>query len=316
MGSSIGLVVFQSRQFFYLNGLGVAALDNPGCSYLSASISSTFKSATIATLLTALEQFMSFIAPTWLPLTIWLLCLMCTSFLIKFFKWVPRVVSAKNAILLSQGCLQEVEEKVSLIGQRYAQEQVYTGSERNIQSMVAPLLVVWYVAVMVLGIATGLLTASSTILDLGLEMEYQDYRQQRLSDQEGDEYEYHVRLSDDEKHSETVYLMIADESITATSPSTTAEAAASPVTESNIRFTSMQRWALGALIFALFSFQMRFSQWIVYHGSLPVNVTSDGAGSHSGILASVSTSLTMFGLWSGMVMIILGVRLIPAKIDV
>ncbi|KAF9098768.1 hypothetical protein BGX27_000744 [Mortierella sp. AM989] len=334
MGSSIGLVVYQSQQIFFLNNLGSSL--NTGVfdhsEYTSAAKFRSTSEATETKEITAdtLQRFVSFLLSIWLPLSIWLVALLSTSLFARFRTIVPRTVTPRTAILTSQavfalfwiisGGLQEVEEKVSKFARSSSSssssdneprteiedqaretydninEQEFALWSQNIQSTLVSLCLVWLIAVVLLGVATGLLTTSSTVLERQLERKYQQLTRSENVDEKGTQPEMVclVREKSCQDDDSTMLVGTSDHS-------------------SIRRYTTSQRMGLGALVLVLFTGQMRFFQWIISNGSLS---SMEGVHCANGNgPSSVSTSLTMFGLVSGMVMITIGMKLIPAEVD-
>lgn len=234
---------------------------------------------------------------------------------------MPKIMSAKSGILMSQtifsmfwillGSIQEVQEK--LIIQRTAlargdnssgvvQEptQGITGegglpidvpylTRSKVRAMLVPLCLVWYLAVVLLGVATGMLASSSSIMEKRLADAYHEAVDQEESESSGLLGKEKEVMDDD--HGTQVLAtmtMTTDESHQHILP----------------RYTNRELVALGALILSLFVSQMRLFQWIIHNQTMAAYIT--------GTSVSVSSCVTMVGLVSGLVLIFLGVRSLPA----
>ena len=332
MGSSIGLVVYQSRQFFFLNRLSRHDLTslppsdplfnttfpNPGArlhhNHHGHGHGHDYRHH---------RRIKYLIFSTWLPVLVWVLTLISTIVLVARRKWVPKIMSAKSGILMSQtiftmfwillGSIQEVQEK--LIIQRTAlargdnsgdivQEptQGLTGegglpidgpylARSKIRAMLVPLCLVWYLAVVLLGVATGMLASSSSIMEKRLANAYHEAVDQEESESSG--------LLEKEKEAMDE---VHDTQVLATMTTTTDE----PNQHQYLLpwYTKRELVALGALILSLFVSQMRLFRWIIHNQTMAAYIT--------GTSVSVSSCVTMVGLVSGLVLIILGVRTLPA----
>ncbi|KAF9020150.1 hypothetical protein BGZ52_002798 [Haplosporangium bisporale] len=325
MGSSIGLVVYQSRQFFFLNRLSRHDLashppsdplfnttfPNPGA-HLHHNHHGHGHGYGHGHRHHRRIKYLIF--STWLPVLVWVLSLISTIVLVTRRKWVPKIMSAKSGILMSQtifsmfwillGSIQEVQEK--LIIQRTAgvvQEptQGLTGegglpidvpylARSKIRAMLVPLCLVWYLAVVLLGVATGMLASSSSIMEKRLAHAYHDAVAQEESESSGLLEKEEKEAMDD----------VHDTQVLATMTMTTDEFHQHILP----RYTNRELVALGALILSLFVSQMRLFQWIIQNQTMAAYIT--------GTSVSVSSCVTMVGLVSGLVLIILGVRSLPA----
>ncbi|KAF9546067.1 hypothetical protein EC957_010203 [Mortierella hygrophila] len=340
MGSSIGLVIYQSRQFYILHRFSRSEEMHPRHHH------GRFHDFNNNQELEGHDQDMnsninhdpsmhgqyphprfhggghghhrslqSLFFSTWLPIIVWLTSLLTSSFLIATRKWVPRAMSARTGVLVSQcvfalfwillGAMQEVQER--LVAERRAartmgmnpiaaamedsnQFDVMFELKEQIRSMIVPLCTVWYLTVILLGSATGLLTASSSLLEKQLHGEY-------------DEAVY--------EQEEEAVLLIAEEK-----KALTMEDTKQPLTtltqrqESGrynagcfSRYTTTQRVKLGLLVLVLFVTQMKLFHWIIQARSLQAFI--------EGTSTSVSLTLTLVGLVSGSVMTSLGVHFLP-----
>ncbi|KAG0034199.1 hypothetical protein BGZ82_005842 [Podila clonocystis] len=331
MGSSIGLVVYQSRQFFFLNRLSRHDLT----SHLPSDplFNTTFPDPGAHLHHNHHghghghghrhhRRLKYLMFSTWLPVLVWVLSLISAIVLITRRKWVPKIMSAKSGILMSQaifslfwvllGSIQEVQEK--LIIQRTAlargessvvQEPTHglTGegglpidipylARSKIRAMLVPLCLVWYLAVVLLGVATGMLASSSSIMERRLAKAYHE-----AIDQEDEQYmESAGLLENEEKESNDVHST----QVLATMTTTTTDEDERPLP----RYTNKERAVLGVLILSLFVSQMRLFQWIIHNQTMAAYIT--------GTSVSVSSCVTMVGLVFGLVLIVLGVRSLPA----
>lgn len=333
MGSSIGLVVYQSRQFFFLNRLSRHDLTSHSPS--NPLFNTTFPDPGAHLHHNHHGQghghghghghrrrIKYLIFSTWLPVLVWILSLIATIVLITRRKWVPKIMSAKSGILMSQaifslfwvllGSIQEVQEKLIMQrtalarGESVLQEPTHglTGegglpidipylARSKIRAMLIPLCLVWYLAVVLLGIATGMLASSSSIMERRLADAYHE-----AVDQEDEKYTESAGLLEKEEKESTED--VHGTQVLATMTKTTSDESERPLP----RYTSKERIALGALILSLFVSQMRLFQWIVRNQTLAAYIT--------GTSVSVSSCVTMVGLVSGLVLIVLGVRSLPA----
>jgi hypothetical protein len=204
-----------------------------------------------------------------------------------------------------------------------------------ILSLLTPLCAVRYLAIVLLGIATALLTTGSATLEAQLEEEYCDIQREQQQHPlqhllQPSQEKVCLLMIDDENEKEKENEKEEEKEQTAAKSS----AALEPVMKPRLGFeleprpspwswswswsgstmlrrqlTLTQRTMLCLWVLVLFSSQMWFFQWIVTHGSLPnLSGSEDVEISIEGSL--VSTCLIMFGLFSGAAMIILGVRLL------
>ncbi|KAF9960125.1 hypothetical protein BGZ72_007812 [Mortierella alpina] len=149
----------------------------------------------------------------------------------------------------------------------------------KIQAMVVPLNTVWYLTVILLGLATGLLTTSSSILEQQLQLGYEAAQVDTCA--ERGEVKVLNYIHSDEK----------------TRPTQKQEG------RSTLRYTNGQRLILGTTVLLLFFTQIKFFHWVVQSQSVSAHIT--------GTATSVSSYLTMVGLMTGMAMIAFGARMLP-----
>ncbi|KAF9154524.1 hypothetical protein BG015_000743 [Linnemannia schmuckeri] len=344
MGSSIGLVIYQSRQFYLLHrfsrsdemhthhhhhrhgrfrdhfnnnetfeldlGLNSSSDNDPSThgQYLHSRFHGGHGHH---------RSLQSLFFSTWLPILVWFSSLLTSSFLIAARKWVPRAMSARTGVLVSQcvfaffwillGAMQEIQER--LIAERRAartmddpiaaamedsnQFDVIFELKEQIRSMILPLCTVWYLTVILLGSATGLLTASSSLLEKQIQEEYDE----AVFEQEEEEAvaellaeEIEALTKEDTKQPLTILAQRQDSRKSNNAGGLT-------------RYTTPQRVQLGLLMFVLFMTQMKLFQWIIQAQSMQAFI--DGTDT------SVSLTLTLVGFVSGTVMTSLGVRFLP-----
>ncbi|KAF8944849.1 hypothetical protein BGZ47_003650 [Haplosporangium gracile] len=341
MGSSIGLVIYQSRQFYFLHRFSRSDVMHPHHHHghfrdhfnnnetfeqdLDLNSSSGNDSSTHGQYLhprfhgghSHHRSIQSLFFSTWLPILIWFGSLLTSSFLIAARKWVPRAMSARTGVLVSQyvfaffwillGAMQEVQER--LVAERRAaramgnpiaaamedsnQFDVIFELKEQIRSIILPLCTVWYLTVILLGSATGLLTASSSLLEKQLQEEYDE------AVYEQEEEEALAKLLTEEKEA----LMKVDTKQPLTILTQRQDFKRNNNTGSLSRYTTPQRVQLGLLMFVLFMIQMKLFQWIIQAQSMQAFI--------DGTSTSVSLTLTLVGLVSGTVMTSLGVRFLP-----
>ncbi|KAF9143490.1 hypothetical protein BGX30_000275 [Mortierella sp. GBA39] len=342
MGSSIGLVIYQSRQFYVLHRFSRSDEMHPRHHHgrfhdfnnhqtfegqdQGLNSNNTHDPSTHGQYPHPRfhggghghhRSLQSLFFSTWLPVMVWFTSLLTSSFLIAARKWVPRTMSARTGVLVSQcifalfwvllGAMQEVQER--LVAERRAARTMGVNSiaaamedsnqfdimfelKEQIRSMILPLCTVWYLTVILLGTATGLLTASSSLLEKQLQGEYDD----AVYEQEAEE---------------EAVLLVAEKK-----EALTMENTKQPLTTliqrqdserynagSFSRYTTPQRVQLGLLMFVLFMTQMKLFHWIIQARSLQAFI--------DGTSTSVSLTLTLVGLVSGTVMTSLGVHFLP-----
>ncbi|KAG0001510.1 hypothetical protein BGZ65_003426 [Modicella reniformis] len=325
MGSSVGLVVYQTRQFFFLNRITRLDLLYPEDHHslsLSPDITSIDRFDSSSHPLPSHKHFYphslrSVLLSVWLPVFIWLGVLFLSSILISRRKWVPTVISARSGILISQvvftflwinlGAVQEVQEQlITKLGSAFkgmdkglmgGVNQALLEVGTQIRTIMVPLCMIWSITVILLGGATGLLTASSSLLEKQLEEAYEDAQLEeeleRLGTKLGEEEGYCNR-QEKEKHD---FNNVEHQFHAATT------SAQKTGKSSWTLYSVRQRVMMGFLVLVLFSSQMKLFHWVVHTQSL--------VAYQAGTNTSVSSSLTLIGLMSGAVMISLGVRHIP-----
>ncbi|KAF9939518.1 hypothetical protein BGZ65_010270 [Modicella reniformis] len=211
-----------------------------------------------------------------------------------------------------------------LLGSSSAQQQQQQ-QQQGILTLLTPLCVAQYVAIVLLGIATGLLTTSSTILEEQMEIDYHNQQQEEQEQQqqqqdsssengymlliEPEEQEEEEEDNDDETMGPSDPLLGSSRARSGLGSGSYSEPESSTKLLRH-QLTFLERLGLLLWVVILLSSQLWFFQWIVTHGSLP-NLTEKGADiCGSGIGNSlVSSCLTIFGLYSGTIMITLGLRL-------
>ncbi|KAG0030040.1 hypothetical protein BGZ81_003142 [Podila clonocystis] len=328
MGSSIGLVVYQSRQFFFLSRLSRHDLTSHSPS--DPLFNTTFPDPGVRLHHNHHghghghghhRRLKYLIFSTWLPVLVWVLSLISTIVLVTRRKWVPKIMSAKSGILMSQaifslfwvllGSIQEVQEKLIIQRtalargeSRFVQEPTHslTGegglpidipylARSKIRAMLVPLCLVWYLSVVLLGISTGMLASSSSIMERRLAKAYHE-----AIDQEDEQYKESTGLLEkQEKESSDVH----GTQVLAAMTTITTDEDERPLP----RYTNKERVVLGVLILSLFVSQMRLFQWIIHNQTMAEYIT--------GTSVSVSSYVTMVGLVFGSVLIVLGVRSLP-----
>ncbi|KAF8939994.1 hypothetical protein BGZ47_007912 [Haplosporangium gracile] len=150
--------------------------------------------------------------------------------------------------------------------------------------MAVSLCVVWYVAVILLGVATALLAASSSVLDSIMEQQLQEMLAQE--DEDVDDVEKKgLSFGND-------VTIVVDDSNANSETTTPAQ---------KMQYSLVQKLTLALMILVLFYSQMWFFEWI--HSAL-------SSLSASGL--AVSTRLGLFGLFSSSIMVTLGASLLPA----
>ncbi|KAG0271782.1 hypothetical protein BGZ95_000358, partial [Linnemannia exigua] len=170
------------------------------------------------------------------------------------------------------------------LDQKYTGVQLQAGQghgqalrDSNLSSMAVSLCVVWYVAVILLGVATALLASSSTVLDSMMEQQLQE----ALASEE---------VKEQEKHG-------LDFSNSVTITVNTHNDKSSSAAKKRIQYPLVQKLTLALMILVLFYSQMWFFEWI--HSALS-SLTSSTSG------LAVSTQLGLFGLFSSTTMVTLG----------
>ncbi|KAG9326623.1 hypothetical protein KVV02_006134 [Mortierella alpina] len=149
----------------------------------------------------------------------------------------------------------------------------------KIRTMVMPLCTIWYLTVILLGLATGLLTTSSSILEEQLLSGYETAHVDACAEHWEDKVLNHI--PHDEKTRPT--CMQED--------------------RPTLRYTNGQRLVLGTMVLFMFVTQIKFFHWVVQSQSMVAHI--------AGTATSVSSYLTIVGLLTGMAMIAIGARLLP-----
>ena len=168
----------------------------------------------------------------------------------------------------------------------------------RVEAMAAPLCTIWYMAVVLLGVSTGLLATCSSLMENQLEEAYLDTiesdimeEKESLIEKYADE-KYADEKNADEKHVEKYVDEKADK-----------KRAGEGRTLALIPETMQQKVSLVVLIFVLFSSQMKLFHWIIQAQSV--------AAYSAETKVSVSTCLTAVGLLSGTIMLSLGYKFLP-----
>ncbi|KAG0293109.1 hypothetical protein BGZ97_005416 [Linnemannia gamsii] len=332
MGSSIGLVIYQSRQFYFLHrfsrsdemyphyhrghehGHGrFGNRDNQTFDGQEQSLNNGYDPS-------AHGQYphhrfhsgpgghhrslQTLFFSTWLPILVWFTSLLTSSYLIAARKWIPRALSPRTGILVSQcifalfwillGAMQGLDP-IAAAMEDSNQFDVLFELKEQIRSMIVPLCTVWYLTVILLGSATGLLTASSSLLEKQLQYEYDE----AVYEQE-EEVKAELLTTDDEKKEA---LTMEDSKQPLTILSQRQDSRRNSNSDSLSKYTTLQRLQLGLLMFVLFMSQMKLFQWIIQARSMQAFI--------DGTSTSVSLTLTLVGLVSGTVMTFLGVHYLP-----
>ncbi|KAG0066434.1 hypothetical protein BGZ92_005338 [Podila epicladia] len=311
MGSSVGLVVFQSRQFNTLSRLDHSSRQHTEPSELSSTFSGASSlSHPSPSALTGTSLFTAIVS--WLPYLVWILSLFATSLFVRR-TWIPKQISPRTGILASQvlfgivwvllGSVQEaletfVQERNHLDsalaptddvnghgpGSLYAKAgQTSILDQNSLYSMytvtMTPLCIVWYGAIAALGVATGLLTTSSAIYEQQLIREYEDrMAQEKISK---------------EQHQLDEAVVVMDQDSTA-----------GVEQSARYRCSTRQRALLALWVLTLMWAQLQFFQRVMSSRS--------GADATFGISSlSSATCMTMFSLFTSVAMFIVGTRILP-----
>ncbi|KAG0019842.1 hypothetical protein BGZ81_009560 [Podila clonocystis] len=310
MGSSVGLVVYQSRQFSTLS-----RLDHPSRQHTQLSeLSSTFSGTSLpypSTAITGTPLFTAF--ASWLPYFVWILSLFATSLFVRR-TWIPKQISPRTGILASQvlfgvvwvllGSVQEaletfVQDRNHRLdstavapmddvngrgpGSLYAKAgQTSTLDQNSLYNMypMTPLCIVWYGAIVALGVATGLLTTSSAICEQQLIREYEDRMAQ---EQEASKEQSQL--------DEAVVVMDQDSTV-------------GIVQSARYRCSTRQKALLALWVLTLMWAQLQFFRWVMSARSA---VAADSGMSS----LSSATCMTMFSLFTSVAMFMGGVRILP-----
>ena len=149
-------------------------------------------------------------------------------------------------------------------------------------SMAVSLCMVWYVAVILLGVATALLATSSTVLDSMMNKQLQELLAQE------DENVVEGAEGKGLGFRNAVTVTVDNHTKETTTPA------------QRMRYPLVQKLTLALMVLVLFYSQMWFFEWI--HLALS-SLSSSGP--------AVSTRLGLFGLFSSSIMVTLGVRFLP-----
>ncbi|KAF8963331.1 hypothetical protein BGZ46_001007, partial [Entomortierella lignicola] len=160
----------------------------------------------------------------------------------------------------------------------------------DLKSLVIPLSAIWYLAVIILGVATGLLTTSSNQLESQLDDE------QNESELTWEE-EKVLMINEKQDQEKGLTLEMYQSTIMTKAPTAGVRSLS--------HYTTRQRLILLALIFGLFASQMKLFEWIIHAQSMAAYI--------DGTTASVASCLAIVGLLSGTVMISLGLIFLPKQ---
>ncbi|KAF9331281.1 hypothetical protein BG006_005856 [Podila minutissima] len=310
MGSSVGLVVYQSRQFNTLSRLELSSRQHTQPSELSSTFSGASLSYPSLPAPSGTSLFTAIVS--WLPYLVWILSLFATSLFVRR-TWIPKQISPRTGILASQvlfgvvwvllGSVQEALETFvqdsnrldSAVaptddvngrgpGSLYAKAGQTSNLDQNsLYSMysftMAPLCIVWYGAIAALGVATGLLTTSSAICEQQLIREYEDRMAQKDISKE--------------QHQLDEAMVVMDQ-----------ESTAGGEQSARYRRTTRQRSLLALWVLTLMWAQLQFFQWVM--SSRSANNASFGISS-----LSSATCMTMFSLFTSVTMFMIGSRILP-----
>ncbi|KAG0379773.1 hypothetical protein BGX24_011795 [Mortierella sp. AD032] len=358
MGSSIGLVIYQSRQFYFLHRYSRSDGMHPHHRHHHDRFNHDFNNSNNSEVLGQDQglsdndsspfahgqyphhqfhggrrhhRLQSFFFSTWLPIFVWFASLLTSSVLIAARKWVPKGMSARTGVLVSQftfalfwvllGAMQEVQEQ--LVAQRRAvrtmdpiaeamddsnQFDVAYDLKEQIRAMILPLCTMWYLTVILLGVATGLLTASSGLLEKQLQSEYEEAL---LNEEDGAD---ELLVAEEKKDDSTTIggegtcpnqVLAMDDTKQSLSILTHRQDSRNRnISVGGLsRYTTTQRVQLGLLMSVLFMSQIKLFQWIIQAQSMQAFI--------EGTNTSVSLTLTLVGLFSGTLMTTLGIRFLP-----
>ncbi|CAO3569965.1 unnamed protein product [Mortierella alpina] len=306
MGSSVGLVVYQNRQFFLLERVSRYGLSQSLTPHTRHRQHDSHPPASSHPGIPPPHRHHPAFGPLFfsslLPICVWIISLLACSVLITSRKWVPKLFSPRAGILMSQcifslfwifsGAIQEVQESLvlksralrglDLIAEAMEDSSKYDETFRTsakIRTMVVPLCTVWYLTVILLGLATGLLTTSSSILEQQLLHAYEIAQLDACAEQE--EVKVLNHIPHDEKTRPTHVQQL----------------------RSTLRYTNGQRLVLGTVILFLLATQIKFFHWVVQSQSIEAHT--------AGTATSVSSYLTIVGLMTGTAMVALGARFLP-----
>jgi len=188
-------------------------------------------------------------------------------------RWFSRYISAKRGIQVSQwifysfwimiAAADEVQKELFVLkkstrGMDQVAEamddsnaiDVSFETKAKIRQMIAPLAVMTVVATAALGLATGLLTASSTVMERELYKEFEEVEDQLLED--GLSRNDNDTLTEKEKDATTL------------SSTRSSSSSSSPTASSRrMRYSKAQLFKLSFLILALLGSQMKVFQWVI-----------------------------------------------------
>ncbi|GJJ77967.1 hypothetical protein EMPS_10326 [Entomortierella parvispora] len=209
------------------------------------------------------------IISTWLPVLVWLSTMLASSVWMASRRWFSRYISAKRGIQVSQwifysfwimiSAADEVQRdlfelKRSTKGMDQVAEAMDDSNaidvsfevKAKIRQMITPLTVMLVVAVGALGLATGLLTASSTVMERELYKEFEEVEDQLLED--GMSRNVNDTKTEKEKDATTL-SSISSSSRTASTK--------------KMHYSKAQLLKLACLILALLGSQMKVFQWVI-----------------------------------------------------
>ncbi|KAF9966994.1 hypothetical protein BGZ70_000460 [Mortierella alpina] len=195
-----------------------------------------------------------------------------------FWIFSGAIQEVQESLVLESRALRSLDLIAEAMEDSSKYDETFQTSAR-IRTMVVPLCTVWYLTVILLGLATGLLTTSSSILEQQLQREYEIAQLDACTEREEVKVLHHI--PHDEKTRPT--HMQQD--------------------RSTLRYTNGQRLALGTIVLFLFVTQIKFFQWVVQSQSMKAHT--------AGTATSVSSYLTIVGLMTGAAMVALGARLLP-----
>ncbi|KAG0043578.1 hypothetical protein BGZ83_011263 [Gryganskiella cystojenkinii] len=227
----------------------------------------------------------SVLISTWLPVLIWLSAMLTTSIWMTSRRWFSKYLSAKRGIQLSQwifyafwiliAATEEVQkELIQLRKSTRGVDPVLEAMEdtnsidisfevkSRIRAMVPPLAIMTVVAVAALGFATGLLTASSTVMERELQKEYQETEDQLLLEEGG------LPSFNDKNNSNDTQ---EKKELSTTDATTTCTQEQQPLSTMP-RYTRSQIAKLSCLILGLLLSQMKVFQWVIQSEARTINL--------------------------------------------
>ncbi|KAG9325511.1 hypothetical protein KVV02_007542 [Mortierella alpina] len=160
-----------------------------------------------------------------------------------------------------------------------------TSRSLALQSTALPLCVVWYGAIIALGVATGLLATCSGLIEKRLQDEY-DERWVALQEQD---------------------LGSAGKGVGGSLPTSRKRAAMAR------QFSMAQKLTLGLLVLVTFTMEMGFFQWMLSAAVRPMALAESSSSNSSNRSGPLSTSLCLVGLFWTTTMMTLGARLVPVS---